>query len=47
VRLRQPFALTTFPSAASQALREAARGELDRLFQKAARRPEVVVRVAP
>jgi ribonuclease P protein component len=47
VRLRQPFALTTFPSAASQALREAARGELDRLFQKAARRPEAVVRVAP
>lgn len=47
VRLRQPFAPATFPSAASQALREAARGELDRLFQKASRRPEAVVRAVP
>ena len=47
VRLRQPFAVTAFPSAASQALREAARGELDRLFQKASRPPEAVVRALP
>jgi ribonuclease P protein component len=36
VRLRQPFSVTTYPSAASQALRQAVRSELDRLFQKAA-----------
>lgn len=47
VRLRQPFAVTTFPSAASQALREAVRGELDRLFQKASHRTEAVARAAP
>ena len=39
VRLRQPFAAADFPSAASQALRAAARTELDRLFQKAASAP--------
>lgn len=32
VRLCQPFALPLFPSAASDALRRAARGELDRLL---------------
>lgn len=32
VRLRQPFAPAQFPSADSEALRAAARGELDRLF---------------
>lgn len=32
VRLRQPFAVSEFPSAASQALRGAARQELDGLF---------------
>lgn len=47
VRLRQPFAVTAFPSAASHALREAARGELDRLFQKATRSPQAVVRALP
>jgi ribonuclease P protein component len=35
VRLRQPFAVTAFPSAASQPLREAVRTELDRLMHKA------------
>jgi ribonuclease P protein component len=44
VRLRQPFAATAFPSAASQALRQAVRVELDRLFQKAAARPEALAR---
>ena len=47
VRLRQPFAVSTFPSAASQALRETVRGELDRLFQKASHRTDAVVRAAP
>ncbi|MEI8264857.1 MAG: ribonuclease P protein component [Betaproteobacteria bacterium] len=47
VRLRQPFAVTTFPSAASQALREAVRDELDRLLQKASRRTDAVVRAVP
>ena len=47
VRLRQPFAVTAFPSAASQALRQAVRAELDRLFQKAAARPEALARTAP
>lgn len=37
VRLRQPFAVSDFPSAASGPLRQAVRGELDRLFLKAAR----------
>jgi ribonuclease P protein component len=44
VRLRQPFAVTTFPSAASSALRQAMRTELDRLFQKAAAQPEALAR---
>lgn len=39
VRLRQPFAVSDFPSAASDPLRQAVRGELDRLFLKAARLP--------
>lgn len=39
VRLRQPFAVSEFPSAASVPLRQAVRGELDRLFMKAARIP--------
>lgn len=39
LRLRQPFALRGFPSAASVALASAAREELDRLLQKAARGP--------
>lgn len=37
VRLRQPFAISEFPSAASVQLRQAVRGELDRMFLKAAR----------
>lgn len=37
VRLRRPFAAADFPSAASQALRRAAAGELDRLFAGAGR----------
>lgn len=37
VRLRQPFPLTAFPSAASQALRLAARTELDHLLTQARR----------
>ena len=41
VRLRQPFDKLQYPSAASRALREVARGELDKLFQKAARVQEV------
>lgn len=36
VRLRSPFAPAAFPSAASQALRTAARAELDALFARAA-----------
>jgi len=47
VRLRQPFAVPAFPSAASQALRQAVRTELDRLFQKAATRPEALARTVP
>lgn len=35
VRLRQPFAKASFPSADSAALRVAATAELDRLFQRA------------
>ena len=35
VRLRSPFAREAFPSAASQALRQAARAELQQLFQRA------------
>ena len=42
VRLRQPFAVSEFPSAASTPLRQAVRNELDRLFQKAARNAEEV-----
>lgn len=34
VRLRQPFATPLFPSAASEALRRAARGELDQLLAR-------------
>jgi ribonuclease P protein component len=37
VRLRQGFAVNQFPSADSQALREAAREELERLFAQVAR----------
>jgi len=37
VRLRQGFPVAQFPSADSQALREAARAELERLFAQAAR----------
>lgn len=37
VRLRQGFPVAQFPSADSQALREAARAELDRLFAQAVR----------
>jgi ribonuclease P protein component len=47
VRLRQPFPVTTFPSAASQALRQAVRAELDRLFQKAATRPQALAATVP
>lgn len=36
VRLRAPFAVQLFPSAASTALREAARAELEQLFARAA-----------
>ncbi len=36
VRLRAPFAVVGYPSAASAALRRAARGELERLFERAA-----------
>jgi len=36
VRLKAPFAPASFPSAASDALRVAARGELDTLFTRAA-----------
>jgi ribonuclease P protein component len=36
VRLKAPFAAAAFPSAASQALRRAARSELDALFARAA-----------
>ncbi len=43
VRLRQPFPPTEFPSAASAALRAAAKAELDRLFQKAARAPSAAM----
>ena len=35
VRLRSPFATQDFPSAASAALARAARGELDRLLDRA------------
>jgi ribonuclease P protein component len=35
VRLRSPFVLEQFPSAASDALRRAAAAELDRLFSRA------------
>jgi ribonuclease P protein component len=38
VRLRSSFETAQFPSAASQALRLAARSELDRLFGQAAQR---------
>lgn len=38
VRLRQPFAVGEFPSAASQALRQAARQELEGLFAAGAAR---------
>jgi len=38
VRLRSPFAVKDFPSAASDALRQAARGELDTLLADAVRR---------
>lgn len=38
VRLRSPFASTEFPSAASSALRDIARGELDTLLADAVRR---------
>ena len=37
VRMRQGFPVAQFPSADSQALRDAARDELDRLFAQAAR----------
>ncbi len=37
VRLRAPFPTAQFPSAASAALRDAVHGELDQLFQRAAR----------
>ncbi len=37
VRLRLPFAPATFPSAASAALRQAARDELEQLLVRAAR----------
>ena len=36
VRLRAPFAPAQFPSAASDALRDAARSELEQLLQRAA-----------
>lgn len=36
VRLRQPFAVTQYPSAASDALRAVVRQELDRMLVKAA-----------
>lgn len=36
VRLRAPFAVTQFPSAASPALRQAVRAELEQLFSRAA-----------
>jgi ribonuclease P protein component len=35
VRLRAPFAVNLFPSAASTALRDAAHSELDQLFERA------------
>ena len=38
VRLRSPFPVKDFPSAASQALRDLARGELDTLLADAVRR---------
>ena len=38
VRLRAPFAKLKYPSAASEALQQAARAELDGLFAGAARR---------
>jgi ribonuclease P protein component len=38
VRLRSPFAVKDYPSAASDALRQAARGELDTLLADAVRR---------
>jgi ribonuclease P protein component len=38
VRLRSPFPVKDFPSAASEALRQAARGELDTLLADAVRR---------
>ncbi|MEI6029280.1 MAG: ribonuclease P protein component [Betaproteobacteria bacterium] len=47
VRLRQPFAVSAFPSAASPALRAAVRSELDRLMQKAAQRPLPLARTTP
>jgi ribonuclease P protein component len=39
VRLRQPFAVTQYPSAASDALRAVVRQELDRMLVKAASHP--------
>ena len=39
VRMRQPFAITQYPSAASDALRAVVRQELDRLLVKAATHP--------
>ncbi len=48
VRLRQPFAVSAFPSAASAALRAAVKNELDRLLQKAVQRPPAgLARTAP
>ena len=38
VRLRAPFDQAVYPGAASDALRQAARGELDSLFDRAASR---------
>jgi ribonuclease P protein component len=37
VRLRQPFVVSSYPSAASGALRQAARAELDSLLAQACR----------
>ena len=47
VRLRSPFAREQFPSAASDALRDAARKELSQVFSQAARRMQVRVQDRP
>lgn len=47
VRLRQPFAPSQYPSAASDALRVAVRQELDKLFSKACQRASAKAETRP